>query len=655
MDFKIALSYEQGHTVTGYCLIPARGPKSVADLKNDIIRGFDLTGHPEALLMYDKASTARVALSDDYVLEEGSSREMDVVVRMAHVIYKIFALGCEPLYIGKLYSQEEWVAIADVREATRRRFGHILPYLKTAFVTYYRSDGTNPISDQAQFRKEATEIYIIVPSESDSPMHMDTESDARRSHLQGLMKFLVTNEIVHRSEAIRRILATLSLHQFVVIFSPPLTGKTYLLKSFGQQLHRNFSYFRLDNSMDTTVAKEMIFSVTHVMKDTADIILGIDDAHEAFSDPSFWEDLLESAQQMSNGRSIQCIISATYVHGAITTLPPALSRFPCFGIRDLRLDDVSCRAACFSHIPDRWRSYAQLVDKIVADSAGHVGVALTLCYNLYELDKLGIASQSDLLRFYESNEVVCGLSNCFSNFNMPSNRIPVRPVLLNLAHSPSECKPSPEPGTEEADVVMQLEQAGILDHNQDGGNYTFASVQARNCVFRWIFGDRPVKNPASLRSLLETVLSKLSTTSLRMSTTEGVFPLEAVFQHQFYSICVLSLPGKCKVYSEYAIRAADDERIQGRIDFFINDNLRWGVELLVNGDRLQEHLERFSPSGRYRGLNSSDYIVVDFRRGPVTNVQKNTKRATVFVDDSLEFCDLWYAMDPAPLRIILAD
>jgi len=58
---------------------------------------------------------------------------------------------------------------------------------------------------------------------------------------------------------------------------------------------------------------------------------------------------------------------------------------------------------------------------------------------------------------------------------------------------------------------------------------------------------------------------------------------------------------------------AEDGAIKGRLDFFINGNLCWGIELLVEGRKRLEHIARFSPEGKYAALHAKQWCVLDFR------------------------------------------
>ncbi|KAJ6542577.1 hypothetical protein B0H19DRAFT_1267825 [Mycena capillaripes] len=55
----------------------------------------------------------------------------------------------------------------------------------------------------------------------------------------------------------------------------------------------------------------------------------------------------------------------------------------------------------------------------------------------------------------------------------------------------------------------------------------------------------------------------------------------------------------------------------GRIDFFITGSKQWGIEVLREGDRIDEHLDRFLPGGAYSDwITKGDlkqYVVLDFR------------------------------------------
>ena len=83
-------------------------------------------------------------------------------------------------------------------------------------------------------------------------------------------------------------------------------------------------------------------------------------------------------------------------------------------------------------------------------------------------------------------------------------------------------------------------------------------------------------------------------------------PPEAQYQDEFYRSCHALWRLSLTTFPEFGTR-------NGRVDFYIPTK-QWGVELLREGDRLQQHSCRFSPSGAYgKYLTLSDYIILDFR------------------------------------------
>ena len=99
------------------------------------------------------------------------------------------------------------------------------------------------------------------------------------------------------------------------------------------------------------------------------------------------------------------------------------------------------------------------------------------------------------------------------------------------------------------------------------------------------------------------------------------------------------------------------ERIPGEIDFYLNSDLSWGIELLVQGRGISEHIDRFGPHGKYSALGVNDYAVVDFRRsidGKATNVGRNEKRITIFFQQQdFNSCECIFGNNPEPVRLNL--
>jgi len=69
------------------------------------------------------------------------------------------------------------------------------------------------------------------------------------------------------------------------------------------------------------------------------------------------------------------------------------------------------------------------------------------------------------------------------------------------------------------------------------------------------------------------------------------------------------LPFILQRFSHYVSRIGN---ASGRVDFYIPVK-KWGVELLRDGDRLENHSSRFTGTGAYAKMEFEDYIILDFR------------------------------------------
>ena len=74
--------------------------------------------------------------------------------------------------------------------------------------------------------------------------------------------------------------------------------------------------------------------------------------------------------------------------------------------------------------------------------------------------------------------------------------------------------------------------------------------------------------------------------------------LQAAYQKELYRAAthLLGEDGvvSCEVGSMFSV--------EGFIDFWINDDRNWAIELLRDGDRFKEHMKRMSDDGAYSRL-----------------------------------------------------
>jgi hypothetical protein len=211
---------------------------------------------------------------------------------------------------------------------------------------------------------------------------------------------------------------------------------------------------------------------------------------------------------------------------------------------------------------------------------------------------------------------------------------------------------------------VQLKNAGIIVSQND--LYKFSSPYAKRYLFNHLFPNRSESTPSNVNDLVIAALKKMSYVQLNNSIIpdSNDFPKEAVFQHMLLSCLASETPPYVCICSELGKRfpKSTEEKtieIEGEIDFYIDGNIRWGIEILTKGDRLKDHMARCDPhEGRYAALEMIDYVVIDFRREKpqsIFNIKRDPKRMTVlFPSDTFQFCKILVGLDQDPLEIELS-
>jgi hypothetical protein len=210
-----------------------------------------------------------------------------------------------------------------------------------------------------------------------------------------------------------------------------------------------------------------------------------------------------------------------------------------------------------------------------------------------------------------------------------------------------------EPDVLQNEGFSNLEDSGII--LKSNGFFSYSSPFAKRYLFNIIFPSRSETKPLSVVDLVLGAISRMSSSLLSNSIVPDSddFPKEAVFQQLFISGLAAETPPYVCICPELGRRFPSESdskssTITGEVDFYVDGDIRWGIELLVGGDKISEHLARCGPSGKYAALNMLDYAVVDFRRGGQSTISKlklDEKRMTVvFPSDDFSSCTVVFGM-----------
>lgn len=105
--------------------------------------------------------------------------------------------------------------------------------------------------------------------------------------------------------------------------------------------------------------------------------------------------------------------------------------------------------------------------------------------------------------------------------------------------------------------------------------------------------------------------SSLASSYRGLGTSAIQKPLEAQYQDEVYRATYEILGKQIHLSSEWS-----SEGSSGRVDFQVR-SMKWAIECVREGDRLQQHVARFQPGGIYsrwiEDHSITQFIIIDFR------------------------------------------
>ena len=180
-------------------------------------------------------------------------------------------------------------------------------------------------------------------------------------------------------------------------------------------------------------------------------------------------------------------------------------------------------------------------------------------------------------------------------------------------------------------IVAILRRVGIL---VKGGN-GFACPAAETFYYNHLFPGRPATRPAALLKLVEKVVSFISASRLDDGCEDGQRqPKEATYQHLFSEALARSLPVSNTFLAEKSVPR--EGHAPGSVDFFINGDVKWALELVRGRSDVAGHVGRFDEvHGKYAqlGVTLDEWLVV---------VCHTTHNARMKEDASPQICTLYF-------------
>ncbi|TMW68091.1 hypothetical protein Poli38472_007763 [Pythium oligandrum] len=305
--------------------------------------------------------------------------------------------------------------------------------------------------------------------------------------------------------------------------------------------------------------------------------------------------------------------------------------------------------------------YSTLMEILIRECKGHIGALRCAIDSLsYHFSKSS-PTLAEVLQFYFSSTFLGYMSRCYGS----KHTSPTIPALQQFLIKCLVRDPTAGPiylqqlSQEDESYLKRLTKAGIVTTDR-GGFVRFMTPMSERYYTQWLFPYRAAGNPTSLQELVRKALSSMSASMLRQSVASARdLPKEATFQHLFLTGLAHHTSASCFICHELSkvFPAEPNELTNGQMDFHLNGDLRWGIELLVDGKGIGEHMRRFAPGGKYAALGAAQYVVVDLRgneSGRVTDVVREEHRISVFYKlGDFSSCRCIFGMEEDPRPIVL--
>jgi hypothetical protein len=475
---------------------------------------------------------------------------------------------------------------------------------------------------------------------------------------------------LNRSDVVTCLANLVQMNRFVLVNSPASSGKSSLIRllAHGRPDYQcvGFSFMKYQSTQAADALRlhgcdlQRQEITIPIREDCSLLVIVIDDAQEKYNDLDFWCGLVKDYSLLADRcPKLRFIISTVHALGSKHKSPVEFEAMSKISRKDMLLTDDECLEYLSLTYPSGLHSClwdAALIEAIQAGCGRLIGaLSQTVKALNHEVGKAYKSrlpyEASDALRFLLSYAYLQSLTRCFGSSISNNISSELKSILIECLFD-RPLQKNNITSTDDLESITELIKSGILV--EDAGSYVeFTSPVAKRFYSRKLFPNRALSNPTSLTNLLKKTIEAMSASLLAKADSSNGLPNEATFQHLFFTCLASNTRGDCQITAELSKTLSSThagkqflmpcsttvfdrfvgQQIPGRIDFFINGDLLWGLELLVQGRDIGEHLSRFDAGQPYSKLGCSDYAVVDIRStsdGCATNVLRHPKRMTLF-------------------------
>ena len=427
----------------------------------------------------------------------------------------------------------------------------------------------------------------------------------------------------------------LNTHPISLLRSPPYSGKTTL----GQALRDRFLlqpdcesvYISMasihgrqelhDEKLFQRFWREKVgFSWDELINFRRPTYIFIDEAQIIYGGqvPFFWGTLKALLSNPGKNEFLRILIFAAYDPTLSHLTPIRFQHSLGSDALRLRRDEFDQLVASFIKLKHSLGSEVFTIPGTVSNAiynltGGHVGLCRTILSTLRCRFRDG-GSTADMLRYLISPDfralLLSTRSFAWTQYwcPTPAESDFLRRVFLSC-DSESVCHVDPDL---DEDMVRRFIKSGLLARNNSG--LQFAAPIMRVMLGQRLFTAR-VSDPYSSTTFDEFLIraiERMSTYALKRSLGRGAIRnrlLERTWQMEWYRAATSACPIEATISPDVGPVFGS----VGFLDFYVNGDLCWGVELLREGDRMKQHAARFTQEGQYNAIPLKKWVIIDFR------------------------------------------
>ena len=452
-----------------------------------------------------------------------------------------------------------------------------------------------------------------------------------------------------RLETIDELMKILKEKKYILIKSPPLSGKSCLskiLEVYASNFHGirvlkvlpfpNDTYDSLRENFNSYYKAQNITWST-AFNPLEPTIIVFDETQILYEMNELWNYLKQLIDNNKNPNMLVIFFAAYQILNIKTGLTPLefvssnTFNMKLMGLKESEYEELF---DTYHHLKLNVFFDEDLKFFIKKRMGSHIGLAQKSITHIYKRFQSEIINNTLIKTYLTSATFNKDLSEnrAFPKIKIIKNLNPIQIRILssifkweNISIENSECLNDINTN------ILNLEQQGFLVSTvmPTSKVYEFASPIIGEIIYNQIFSQNQIiynqifsqnrdlflllKNPESmsLKDVCVHALQFINGSALR-KTQEFIkdgFLKEGQWQDEFYG-CLTRI-----LSTEYAISAEAGHELgcKGEIYFYINGKFKWGIELLREGSDLGGHLDRFKKNGIYFKMEKKDYIVIDFR------------------------------------------